>query len=52
VTREQLIAWLRRYESGWRMPGTEVLTELFTKDSTCSAAPYEFPHRGLEAIGV
>jgi uncharacterized protein (TIGR02246 family) len=51
VTREELIAWLRRYERAWRMPGTEVLAELFTKDATYSTAPYENPHRGLEAIG-
>jgi hypothetical protein len=51
VTREQLIAWLRRYVSAWRMPGTEVLAELFTKDATYSTAPYEKPHPGLEAIG-
>jgi hypothetical protein len=52
VTREQLIAWLRRYESAWRMPGTQVLAELFTRNATYSAAPYESPHRGLEANGV
>jgi hypothetical protein len=52
VTREQLIAWLRRYESAWRMLGTQVLAELFTRDATYSTAPYESPHRSLEAIGV
>ena len=51
MTREQLIAWLRRYEGAWRMPGTQALAELFTKDATYSTAPYENPHRGLEAIG-
>ena len=51
MAREQLIAWLRRYESAWRMPGTQVLAELFTRDATYST-PYESPQRGLEAIGV
>jgi SnoaL-like domain len=51
VTREQLIAWLRRYERAWRRPGTELLAELFTEDASYSMAPYEHPHRGLDAIG-
>src|SRR3954451_3609616 len=50
MTRSQLVDWLDRYERAWRTPGTDVLAELFTEDATYSTAPYEDPHRGLEAI--
>jgi hypothetical protein len=51
VDRAQLTQWLEAYERAWRTPGTDVLAELFTEDATYSTAPYEEPHRGLEAIG-
>src|SRR3954451_13239528 len=50
MTRSQLVDWLDRYERAWRTPGTDVLAELFTEDASYSTAPYESPHRGLEAI--
>jgi hypothetical protein len=50
VTREQLTDWLAAYERAWRTAGTDVLAELFTEDASYSTAPYENPHRGLEAI--
>ena len=50
MDRAQLADWVARYESAWRAPGTEPLAGLFTKDATYSTAPYEEPHRGLEAI--
>jgi hypothetical protein len=50
VDRGQLTSWLAGYERAWRTPGTDVLAELFTEDATYSTAPYEKPHRGLEAI--
>ena len=50
MTRAQLREWLEGYERAWRTPGTEVLAELFTADAEYSTAPYENPHRGLEAI--
>jgi ketosteroid isomerase-like protein len=51
VDHAQLTQWLEAYERAWRTAGTEVLAELFTEDATYSTAPYEKPHRGLEAIG-
>lgn len=50
MDRGQLADWIARYESAWRSPGTESLAGLFTEDATYSTAPYEEPHRGLEAI--
>jgi hypothetical protein len=52
VDRAQLTQWLEAYEKAWRTPGTGVLAKLFTEDATYSTAPYETPHRGLEAIGA
>ncbi|HEY7266833.1 MAG TPA: nuclear transport factor 2 family protein [Solirubrobacterales bacterium] len=46
----RLNQWLERYERAWRTPGTEALSELFTEDASYSTAPYERPHRGLDAI--
>ena len=51
MDRGQLTQWLEAYEKAWRTPGTDVLAKLFTEDATYSTAPYEKPHRGLEAIG-
>jgi SnoaL-like domain len=50
VTREQLTDWLEGYERAWRTDGTDALDELFTEDAAYSTAPYETPHRGLDAI--
>jgi hypothetical protein len=50
MKREQLLVWLEAYERAWRAPGTETLGELFSEDASYSAAPYEDPRRGLEAI--
>lgn len=52
MDREQLTAWLERYGRAWRTPGTDALAELFAGDATYSTAPYEAPHRGLDAIGA
>jgi hypothetical protein len=46
----KLTRWLERYETAWRTTGTDALRELFTEDATYSTAPYEKPHRGLDAI--
>lgn len=43
--------WLEGYERAWRTSGTGALGGLFTDDASYSTAPYENPHRGLEAIG-
>ena len=50
MDRTQLTDWLAGYERAWRSPGTDSLAELFTEDASYSTAPYEEPHRGLEAI--
>jgi ketosteroid isomerase-like protein len=50
MDRAELVDWVARYESAWRSPGTEALAGLFTDDAMYSTAPYEEPHRGLEAI--
>ena len=47
----QLSRWLVGYERAWRTPDTDTLADLFTEDASYSTAPYENPHRGLEAIG-
>jgi uncharacterized protein (TIGR02246 family) len=46
----ELNDWIARYERAWRSPGTDALADLFTADAEYSTAPYENPHRGLEAI--
>jgi uncharacterized protein (TIGR02246 family) len=51
MNRADLSDWLEAYERAWRTPGTETLADLFTADASYSTAPYERPHRGLEAIG-
>jgi hypothetical protein len=50
MDREQLRGWLEGYERAWRKPGTDALAGLFTEEATYSTAPYENPHRGLQAI--
>jgi uncharacterized protein (TIGR02246 family) len=50
MDRAQLTDWIAEYERAWRAPGTDPLAELFTDDATYSTAPYENPHRGLDAI--
>src|SRR5215210_5901740 len=50
MDRAQLADWMARYESAWRVPGTESLAGLFTEDASYFPAPYREPHHGLEAI--
>jgi hypothetical protein len=52
LTRERLGEWIAGYERAWREPGTDRLAEIFSADATYSTAPYEEPHRGLEAIAA
>jgi uncharacterized protein (TIGR02246 family) len=51
MDRAQLTDWIAGYERAWRTPGTDALAELFDEDAVYSTAPYENPHRGLDAIG-
>ena len=50
MTRRQLGDWIAAYEGAWRTAGTNVLAELFAPEAVYSPAPFEEPHRGLEAI--
>ena len=50
MTREQLADWIAGYERAWRTPGTDALSDLFAAGATYSTAPFEEPHRGLDAI--
>jgi ketosteroid isomerase-like protein len=50
MDRGQLIEWVEGYERAWRTAGTDRLAGIFSEDATYSTAPYERPHRGLEAI--
>jgi ketosteroid isomerase-like protein len=51
LDRARLTDWIAGYERAWRAPGTDALAGLFTEDASYSTAPYESPHRGLDAIG-
>jgi uncharacterized protein (TIGR02246 family) len=50
MERDQVTAWVGRYERAWRTPGTDTLAELFTQDASYSQGPYREPVRGLPAI--
>jgi ketosteroid isomerase-like protein len=51
LSRERVVEWLSGYVRAWRSAGTEQLSELFTRDATYLAAPYEEASEGIEAIG-
>lgn len=50
VLRADLARWIADYERAWRTPGTAPLEQLFSPDATYSAAPFDEPLRGLDAI--
>lgn len=50
MERADLERWIAAYERAWRTPGTDTLARLFAPDATYKNAPYEPPHRGLDAI--
>jgi len=50
MERTRFSTWIDAYERAWRTPGTDWLAYLFTPDATYRMAPFEEPHRGLEAI--
>jgi SnoaL-like domain len=52
VDRTGLRAWVELYERAWRMPGTEMLSDLFAPEATYQTAPFEEPLRGLPAIAA
>jgi len=48
--RAQVSRWLAGYESAWRAPGTQALTDLFTAGASYLQSPYTQPVVGLAAI--
>ena len=52
MERDQVAAWIDRYERAWRSPGTAALAELFTPDASYSQGPYREPVLGLPAIAA
>jgi ketosteroid isomerase-like protein len=50
LRQEDIANWVEAYERAWRTAGTDALGELFTPDATYSMAPFEEPHRGIDAI--
>jgi len=52
LSREEVSAWVARYERAWRTAGTELLKDLFTGDATYRMSPYEEAATGLAEIGA
>ena len=52
MERDQVTAWVDRYERAWRAPGTDGLADLFTENAGYSQGPYLEPVRGLPAIAA
>lgn len=52
MDRRGVQAWMQAYESAWRTPGTESLSQLFTSDATYLQGPYETPVLGRPAIAA
>ena len=50
--RPAIRRWIEAYERAWRAPGTDALAHLFTDDATYSAAPFEEPLAGRDAIAA
>jgi hypothetical protein len=50
VDRSAFDAWIERYETAWRTPGTALLDDLFAEDATYSPAPFEDVLTGRAAI--
>jgi uncharacterized protein (TIGR02246 family) len=52
IDEQGVRAWIDGYERAWRAPGTDALAGLFSDDASYLMAPFEQPHRGLDAIRV
>lgn len=50
VSREDVEAWVDRYERAWRSPGTQPLGSIFAAQASCRMSPYAEPAVGLEQI--
>ena len=48
--RDEVMAWVDRYEGAWRDGDAEAVAELFTEDAEYRRSPYESPLRGHDAI--
>jgi ketosteroid isomerase-like protein len=52
TTREQVVAWVDRYEAAWRSPGTEALRDVFSEDASYRHGPYHQELVGLHTIAA
>lgn len=52
TTREQVAAWVDRYEAAWRSPGTEALQDVFSEDASYRQGPYHQELVGLHTIAA
>ncbi|MFL5856377.1 MAG: YybH family protein [Solirubrobacteraceae bacterium] len=52
TTREQVTAWVDRYEAAWRSPGTEALRDVFSEDASYRQGPYHQELVGLHTIAA
>ena len=52
ITREDVAAWVDRYEAAWRSPGTEALHDVFTEDASYQQGPYHQQLVGLHTIAA
>jgi hypothetical protein len=52
MTRDDLLAWIDRYERAWRAAGTDALGSLFADAATYRHSPYDDPVVGLPAIAT
>jgi hypothetical protein len=52
MDRTAVEQWVASYERLWRLPGTELLAELFVPGASYIPSPWAQPIEGLEAIGL
>jgi hypothetical protein len=52
ITREDVAAWVGRYEDAWRSPGTEALHDVFSEDASYRQGPYHQELVGLHTIAA
>lgn len=48
IQREDVVRWVRAYESAWRTAGTEPLTDLFAPDVVYLPSPWAQPLSGVK----
>jgi ketosteroid isomerase-like protein len=52
TTREQVAAWVDRYEAAWRSPSAEALLDVFSEDASYRQGPYHQELVGLHTIAA